>query len=178
MIGIAAMAVLALGAWGPLPSTSAFRAPILRARLALGVSCPGDSYQIAELLYELGDFEKALLQCEKALQVNPRHAPALALQMELQFILGRGIATSPSTNYDVCMHRSFIPTAQLLIEIERALQRADEHGAAGDSQAGMAEVRKALEFLKWMAEGEDLNSRRNRAEFLKILLATDGSTDD
>jgi hypothetical protein len=136
-------------------------------------------YRFAERLYQMEQFEAASFLCDKALSRNPNHAPARALRTEVEFILGRGHASSYRGEFDVFMHNhSYIPTAQLLSEIDHALARGERHDGAGEREAGLVEVRKALEFMKWMPEGQDLNARRDRAESLKILLATGGSTDD
>jgi tetratricopeptide (TPR) repeat protein len=48
-----------------------------------------EHYRLAERYYQAGDFEKATLECEKALQLNSSHAPSKALFHEIQFIIGR-----------------------------------------------------------------------------------------
>jgi hypothetical protein len=69
-------------------------------------------YRVAEHCYQKGDFEKAAILCEKALQPNPRHAPSRALYTEIQFILGKGKATeSHACDYSRCMSGSFITTS-------------------------------------------------------------------
>jgi hypothetical protein len=50
----------------------------------------GDYYKWAESLFQLGDFDRSLLQCENALRCDPRHAGATALQTEVAFVLGKG----------------------------------------------------------------------------------------
>ena len=147
--------------------------------LALYMTSADARYHSAGLLYQQGDFEKASILCQKALQRNPRHAAARALYTELQFILGRGKATwSHCGEYDRFMRCSFTSSLELLSKVDQALERANGYRVAEDREAGMVEVRKALEFLKWMPAGSDLEARRNRAEFLKILLASAESTDD
>jgi len=146
--------------------------------LAFEMTTADIRYQSAELLYQQGEFERASLLCEKTLLLNPHHAPTRALYTEIQFILGRGKATPNTGEYDHFMQGSFIPRSEHLAMIDQALQRAGEHRAVGAVEAGRVEVRKALEFMKWLPEGNKLSTRRNRAEFLKILLVTDGSTDD
>ena len=141
---------------------------------ALFVTSAEALYFSAELLYQKGDFEKAVLRCERALRRNPRHAPAKALFTELQFLLGRGQATPVTGDDDRCMHGG----STILRDIDQALDRADRHRIAGEREAGMTELRKVREYLKWWPAGEELDARRNRAQFLEILLAKEGSTDD
>jgi tetratricopeptide (TPR) repeat protein len=148
------------------------------AALALFISSAEARYRHAELLYQKGDFEKALLQCEKALQRNPRHAAAGALVTEVQFILGRGKATPATAEYDHFMHGSLIPGPQVLNDIDQALRRAERHWQAGEREAADFEVRRILEYVKWMPSGAEMDARRHEVEVLQARLATDGSPDD
>lgn len=170
MAAVSGLILLSLGAWGPLPTNKTFRARIVRARVTLGLPLPLDRYEFAELLYSEDDFEKALLQCEKVLAVNPRHRPALALEMELLFILGRGKATPYRADYEVYMHRSFIPSQQLLVEVDNCLERAERHRVDGNREAARIEVRKVLEFLKWMPAGCEFEARSKEAQALRATL--------
>jgi hypothetical protein len=117
--------------------------------LALVWTSADARYRCAERLFQKGEFENASILCERALLCNPRHAATRALYTELQFILGKGKATPSSGAYDGFMQGGL--TA--LTDVDQALQRAQERRAAGDAEAGMIEVRKALEFMKWMPSG-------------------------
>src|SRR5204863_869153 len=78
-----------------------------------------EHYRLAERYYTAGDFEKAVLECQKALQLSSNHAPARALFTEAQFILGQGKATPTTQEYDKFMHEALVRHQQLLIEIDK-----------------------------------------------------------
>jgi len=145
---------------------------------ALYLSSADVRYRHAELLYQKGDFEKALLLCEKALQRNPGHAPTRALYTEIQFILGVGKATPNNGEYDRFMRGSWISPAILRKDIDHLLVQADHRRLAGNTESAAFDVRKALEFLRWMPEDERAQALRHEAEVLKLRLAADGSPDD
>jgi len=54
---------------------------------------------LAAMLFEEGEFERALVQCDRVLDRNPRHAPARALRTEVLFILGIGVPSAPDVDY-------------------------------------------------------------------------------
>src|SRR5258706_9001377 len=67
-----------------------------------------EHYRLAERYYQAADFEKAVLECQKALQLSQNHAPARALFTEVQFILGQGKATNTTQEYDKFMHEAIV----------------------------------------------------------------------
>jgi tetratricopeptide (TPR) repeat protein len=152
ILGLAAVAAFMLARWGPQKH-----------------------YRLAERYYQAGDYEKAQLQCQKALHRNPRYGPAQDLFRETQFLLGQGAAVPP---YDRFTHPQVVRTQQLLIEVDCAVARAERHRIAGDRDAARAELRKVLEFLKWMPAGCEVDSRRQDAQFLLDLVTRDGSARD
>lgn len=167
-------AVLALG-WGPMPGPSfpggdRLAVWMLRIRLACRLLPPEDRYPLAERLYAEGDFERALLECERVLQRNPRHAPASALHMELRFILGLLPSPAYDARYEKYMTGSMISSPQLRLEIDNALARAERHRVAGDYEGALVEVRKAQEFLKWMPAGPEEESQIEQARLLRFRL--------
>lgn len=119
--------------------------------------------------YSEGDFEKALLQCEKVLAVNPRHAPASALFMEISFILGKGSVTPSNVDYSQYMTKGF-RYDQHLVEVDNCLERAERHRVDGNREAALIEVRKVLEYLKWMPSGCELEARSKEAQALRATL--------
>ena len=128
----------------------------------------GGKYRFAERTYQAGDFEKAEVACRRALEWDPSHAPARALFMEVQFILGRGraFAAPYMGGPQVISH------PQSLIEIDQAFARADQALGVGDAEAAGRELRKILEFAKWMPTGVEVAARAKRAsEGLKNLSA-------
>src|SRR6185436_14442617 len=82
-----------------------------------------EHYRLAERYYQAGDFEKSVLECQKAIQLNANHAPAKALFTEVQFILGQGKATNTTQEYDKFMKEALVRHQQLLIEIDNAYER-------------------------------------------------------
>src|SRR5579862_8680868 len=73
-----------------------------------------EHYRLAERYYTAGDFEKAEIECQKALELSSNHAPARALYTEVQFILGKGKATPATKEYDSFMQEALVRHQQLL----------------------------------------------------------------
>jgi hypothetical protein len=166
-------AVLAAACWGPLPTGNSFPGGdrvalcMLELRFAVHLSREEDGYRLAERYYEAGDCEKSLLLCESVLRRNPRQAPACALRMELEFILGMGKASaSPTEDYSKYMHGNVISGGQLVIEIDNALARADRNRVQGDPDGAIRELRKVNEFMKWMPGGIEMESRKVESRLL------------
>lgn len=122
-----------------------------------------EHYRLAERYYTAGDFEKAVLECQKALQLSANHAPARALFTEVQFILGQGKATNATQEYDKFMKEALVRHQQLLIEIDNAYERGKRDYNLGEYDQAEREFRKILEFSKWMPTGIELESRRKAA---------------
>src|SRR5262245_39832674 len=91
-----------------------------------------EHYRLAERYYQAGDFEKAELECEKAIQINPNHAAAQALVTEVRFILGKGGATPASREYDKYMQEAIVRHQQTLVEIDNAHARGTRHYNRGE----------------------------------------------
>ena len=122
-----------------------------------------EHYRLAERYYTAGDFEKATIECQKALQLSPNHAPARALFTEVQFILGQGKATPVTEEYDKFMKEALVRHQQLLIEIDNAYERGKRDYNMGEYDQAEREFRKILEFSKWMPTGVELETRRKSA---------------
>jgi type II secretory pathway component GspD/PulD (secretin) len=122
-----------------------------------------EHYRLAERYYGAGDFEKAELECEKALKLHTDHAPARALWLEVQFILGRGKATPASEEYDKYMKEAVVRHQQTLVEIDNAFQRGTREYNLGNYDAAEREYRRILEYSKWMPTGVELETRRREA---------------
>ncbi len=122
-----------------------------------------EHYRLAERYYTAGDFEKATIECQKALQLSPNHAPARALFTEVQFILGQGKATPVIEEYDKFMKEALVRHQQLLIEIDNAYERGKRDYNMGEYDQAEREFRKILEFSKWMPTGVELETRRKSA---------------
>lgn len=118
------------------------------------------AYARGERLYQAGDFEKASLECERALKRSPGHAPAKALFMEVQFILGQGKGEPVGACYEKYMTSAQMTYASSFTEMDQALDRAER----GDEPEKHA--RRALEYAKWLPEGPELQSRLDRAREL------------
>lgn len=122
-----------------------------------------EHYRLAERYYQAGDFEKATVECEKAIQLSPNHAPARALFMEVQFILGQGKVTPESQIYGKYMDEAIVRHQQTMVEIDTAYQRGTRSFNLGEYDQAEREFRKILEYAKWMPTGVELESRRKSA---------------
>src|SRR5688572_18696508 len=122
-----------------------------------------EHYRLAERYYQAGDYEKASLECEKATQLSPNHAPARALFMEVQFILGQGKVTNESQVYDKYMKEALVRHQQTMVEIDTAYMRGTRHFNLGEYDQAEREFRKILEYAKWLPTGVELESRRKQA---------------
>ena len=122
-----------------------------------------EHYRLAERYFQAGDFEKAEIECQKALQLSANHAPSRALYTEVQFILGKGKATPQTAEYDKFMHEALVRHQQLLIEIDNAYERGKRSYNMGEYDQAEREFRKILEFSKWMPTGVELETRRKAA---------------
>ena len=122
-----------------------------------------EHYRLAERYYTAGDFEKAEIEAQKALQLSSNHAPARALLTEVQFLLGKGKATPASQEYDSFMKEALVRHQQLLIEIDNAFERGKRDYNMGEYDQAEREFRKILEFAKWMPTGIELETRRKSA---------------
>jgi tetratricopeptide (TPR) repeat protein len=122
-----------------------------------------EHYRLAERYYQAGDFEKAELECEKALKLNPNHAGSNALFLEVQFILGRGKATPQSAEYDRYIKEGLVRHQQVLLEVDKAQARGTRAFNRGDYDESEREFRTILEYAKWMPTGVELETRRKQA---------------
>ncbi len=122
-----------------------------------------EHYRLAERYYTAGDFEKAEIEAQKALQLSSNHAPARALLTEVQFLLGKGKATPASQEYDSFMKEALVRHQQLLIEIDNAFERGKRDYNMGEYDQAEREFRKILEYSKWMPTGIELETRRKSA---------------
>ena len=122
-----------------------------------------EHYRLAERYFQAGDFEKAALESNKAIQLNGNHAPARALKMEMEFNLGRGRVTSSSGEYDNYLREALVRHQQTLVEIDSALAGGQRQYNAGDYGSAEREFRKIVEYAKWMPTGVELETRRKQA---------------
>ena len=122
-----------------------------------------EHYRLAERYFQAGDFEKAALECDKAIQINGNHAPARALKMEVEFNLGRGRVTTTSKEYDDYLREALVRHQQTLVEIDNAMATGQRQYNAGDYDKAEREFRKILEYAKWMPTGIELETRRKQA---------------
>jgi type II secretory pathway component GspD/PulD (secretin)/tetratricopeptide (TPR) repeat protein len=122
-----------------------------------------EHYRLAERYYQAGDFDKATLECEKALQLNSSHAPSKALFHEIQFIVGRAPAQATHLEYDKYMKEAVVKHQQTLIEVDRAFEEGKRKFNLGEYDEAEREFRKILEFAKWMPTGVELETRRKGA---------------
>lgn len=122
-----------------------------------------EHYRLAERSFQAGDFSRCEVECEKALKLAPGHAPANALWLEVQFILGRGRQTPQTEEYDKYMKLAVVRHEQTILEISNAFNRGTSSYNMGDYDAAEREFRKILEYAKWMPTGVELESRRRQA---------------
>ncbi|HXX94028.1 MAG TPA: tetratricopeptide repeat protein, partial [Planctomycetota bacterium] len=122
-----------------------------------------EHYRLAERYYQAGDYEKAAVECEKALQINGNHAPARALHLEVEFLLGRGKVNATSMEYDRYMREALVRHQQTLVEIDNAMASGQRLYNLGEYDKAEREFRKILEYAKWMPTGIELETRRRQA---------------
>ena len=132
-----------------------------------------EHYRLAERYFQAGDFEKAEIECEKSIQLNTSHAPAKALHLEIQFILGRHKVTPSTQEYDKYMKEALVRHQQVLIEIDEARGRGTRFFNRGEYNHAEREFRQILEYAKWMPTGVEFESRRREA--LQMLERTKSS---
>jgi Ca-activated chloride channel family protein len=124
-----------------------------------------EHYRLAERFYTAGDFEKAEIESQKAIQLSSDHAPARALNTEIQFMLGKGKATPSSGEYDRFMKQGLVGQPNLQEEIDRTLVAGERLKAAGDLAGAERELRKVRELSKWMPSAPGWESRAQKAQF-------------
>ena len=122
-----------------------------------------EHYRLAERYYQAADYEKAEIECEKAIQLNPNHAPAQALVREVRFVQGRSGATAASHEYGKYIEQALVRQTQTLVEIDNAFQRGTRSFNLGEYDDAEREFRKILEYAKWLPTGVELESRRKSA---------------
>jgi type II secretory pathway component GspD/PulD (secretin)/tetratricopeptide (TPR) repeat protein len=122
-----------------------------------------EHYRLGERYYQAGDYEKAALECEKALQINGNHAPARALHLEVEFLLGRGKVNANAMEYDKYMREALVRHQQTLVEVDNAMAAGQRHFNMGEYEKAEREFRKILEYAKWMPTGIELETRRKQA---------------
>ena len=122
-----------------------------------------DHYRLAERYYVAGDYEKAVVSCERALKAGPFHRHASELRNELRFLLGSGSSTQGLECFS--WQRAPSPSAQTLIEIDRCLDSAERFRQLGEEENACRQFWKVLEFVKWMpvcVEAERMSDRARR----------------
>lgn len=122
-----------------------------------------EHYKLGERYYQSGDFEKAEMEAERALRLNPDHAAAHALFLEIQFVLRRNPTTPRGDEYDKFIKQAIVQHSQILAEIDEAYARGVRaYNLANYKEAG-DQFRQILEYVKWMPTGVDLETRRRQA---------------
>ena len=122
-----------------------------------------EHYKLAERYYQAGDFEKAEMECEKALRLNTDHAAAHALFLEIQFILRRSPTTPRGDEYDKYVKQALVQHSQVLAEIDQAYARGVRAYNLANYKEAEDQFRQILEYVKWMPSGAELETRRRQA---------------
>ena len=122
-----------------------------------------EHYRLGERYYQSGDYERASLECEKALQLKSDHAAARALWLEVQFVMGRGKATPASQEYKDYMQRALVQHSQTLLEMDDKMSQGVRAYNAGYYDQAEENFRTILEYAKWLPTGVDLETRRKQA---------------
>jgi len=122
-----------------------------------------EHYRLAERWYQAGDYDRAEVESQKAIQLNPRHAPADALLIELHFMQGKGQATPASEVYQKLINEAVLRHQQVLLEIDAKLARATRSMNAGRSADAARDARIVLEYAKWLPTGVEMDARRRQA---------------
>ncbi len=125
-----------------------------------------DHYRLAERYYQAGKFDEATIECEKALRIDPSHAPSKALYHEIQFVMGRAPATPQSFEYDRFMKEAIVRHQQTLIEVDAAFEKAKRAYRRGDYTDAARELLRIQEAAKWLSAGVEMETRRRAAQDL------------
>ncbi len=121
-----------------------------------------EHYKLAERYYQAGDFEKAELECERALKLNPDHAAAHALYLEIQFILKRGKTDPRIREYDEYYKKAITQHQQVLLEIDQAYNRGVRSYNLGDYPKAEQDFKMILNYLKWLPVSAEFETRRQQ----------------
>jgi Flp pilus assembly secretin CpaC/tetratricopeptide (TPR) repeat protein len=132
-----------------------------------------EHYRLAERYFASGDFDRAKVECQKAMQIDPSHAGANALFREVIFTKGEGPATPASIEYKRYMDEALVRHQQTLIEIDNAYTAGTRAYNRGDYDQAERQFRRILEYAKWMPTGVELETRRKQA--LEMLERTKAS---
>ncbi|HLY75601.1 MAG TPA: VIT domain-containing protein [Planctomycetota bacterium] len=132
-----------------------------------------EHYRLAERHYTAVDVQKVEEETQKALRLDPNHAPSRALNTEALFILNKGKATPSTQEYDGFLKEALVRHPQILVEADRALENGRQFQAAGDLAGANREYRKVVELSKWMTTGVEVELRRKQA--LELANQTGGS---
>ncbi len=122
-----------------------------------------EHYRLGERYYQSGDFERAQIECQKAIQLKADHASALALATEIEFIIGRGVATAKSQIIQDMLRKTVVQHQQTILEIDDKLSNGVRAYNAGYYQEAEENFRTVLEYAKWLPTGPDLETRRKQA---------------
>lgn len=117
-----------------------------------------EAYRLAERFYQATDFEKAGVFTRRALRLDPSHAPAQALLIEIQYVTGR--RPFPPTHPGVFLDKNVVEAQMMLIDVDHALARAERNLRLGRIESAALEYRSVREYLKWIPDGIELRARR------------------
>ena len=124
-------------------------------RLA-GPAWADEAYREAERSYREGDFERARGLAAGALWWNPRHAAAFALKVEIDVVLGRWEREPLACEYGPYVKS--LSYHQTLAEMDAAIARG-----------GSLDLRRALEYAKWLPRTPEVHKRAVWARNLLVL---------
>ena len=137
----------------------------------LRADAPSDSadlhYLYADAYFKAGEFEKAGEELEKALELDPNHAPAKALQPEVQFILGnRPPVYFVSWEWPDDSVPRRVRHEQTLLEIDNLLASGKRALAQGDKETAERAFRRIGEYSKWIPDRSRVESKAKEANDL------------
>ncbi|MBI2899425.1 MAG: tetratricopeptide repeat protein [Planctomycetes bacterium] len=121
-----------------------------------------EHYKLAERYFQATDFEKAELECEKALRLNPDHAAAHALYLEVQFILKRRTTGPVAGEYEKYFRQAIAQHQQVLLEIDDAYNRGVRAFNLGEYDKAEREFRMILNYLKWLPASVEFGDRQRQ----------------
>ncbi len=122
-----------------------------------------EHYRLAEHYYQSGDFTKAEIEAQKALQADSSHAAAHALALETQFVMGKGTATPAAEEYQKLVQRSVVRHQQTLLEIDDKLGAGVRAYNTGNYEEAEQGFRMIQEYAKWLPESAELTARSRQA---------------
>ena len=142
--------------------------PSLRSALSVRIACwrgeADEHYRLAERFYQAADYARAEVECDQAIRIDPSHAPAQALRIEVRFVQGKGGATANSQIYGRYIEQAIPLVDHTLAAMELGIECGNRALSGDRPDEAEREFRKVLEYAKWLPTGIEVETRRKQAE--------------